>query len=182
MLFRKCILLLSLRTELQSCVIGLVPCTRKFSQLKSKSVFSQFFQGCKLLDTIVFVNPKPYKRKPLMVWSSKLQLYYTWRTHCCCTKKQRLLPSSVSQSTINCFNGELNNATHSQAGKKCSEYVKLEDDDKATVDENAAKHGTAATMRHFKANERFLNLKEATVRWWKNAYLQAVQKAQEALF
>jgi len=75
------------------------------------------------------------------------------------------LPSSVSQSTINCFNGELNNATHSQAGKKCSEYVKLEDDDKATVDENAAKHGTAATMRHFKANERFLNLKEATVRW-----------------
>ena len=40
----------------------------------------------------------------------------------------------------------ISSATHSQAGKKHGEYMKLDDEERATVGEYAAKHGIAAAI------------------------------------
>jgi len=64
--------------------------------------------------------------------------------------KLGVLPSSTSQSTIDCVNRELkaiSSTTHSRDGvgtKTCGEYIKLDDEERATVGEYTAKHGIAA--------------------------------------
>ena len=93
-------------------------------------------------------------------------------THYFKPAKPSVLPSSVSQSTIDCANKELkaiSSATHSQVGKKHGEYMKLDDEERATVGEYAAKHGIAAVIQHFEAKKCFPNLKEASVRRWKKS-------------
>jgi len=93
--------------------------------------------------------------------------------------KLSALPSGMLQSTIDCVNRELkaiSSAAHSRDGvgkKTRGEYIKL-DEERATVGEYAAKHGIAAVIRHFKVNKHFPTLKEASVRGWKNAYMQVV--------
>ena len=85
------------------------------------------------------------------------------------TAKPSGLTSSVSQSTIDCVRKELT----ATCRKKRGEYVKLEGDKKVIDGEYAAQHGTAAAIRHFKGNELFPDLKEATVRGWKKKRLFA---------
>jgi len=56
-------------------------------------------------------------------------------------------------------------AIHVGNGSKTrGECIKVTDKERAIVGEHAAKHGTAATIRFFKQDKRFSNLKEATVR------------------
>jgi len=94
--------------------------------------------------------------------------------------KPSVLPSSVSQSTIECVNRELKSISSGSGasgnGKQnCrGEYIKLSDTERATIGEYAAKHGPAATICHFKKEGSFPNLKESSVRGWRDAYRQEV--------
>ena len=58
--------------------------------------------------------------------------------------------------------------------KTRGEYIKLTAKDRATIGEYAAKNGIAAAIRHFSRNKQFPNLKEASMRGWKNAYCKEV--------
>lgn len=81
------------------------------------------------------------------------------------------LPTNISQRTIDAVNRELEAIRVPNGGsKKRGVYNKVTDEERAIVGEHAAKHGIAAAMRYFK--QRFPNLKEATVRGWKNQYLK----------
>ena len=90
-------------------------------------------------------------------------------------RDRQTLPTSISHSTIDAMNKEVAKSTSSQSAgggeDVCrGKYIKITARDRATVGEYAAKNGIAAAIRHFKRNGRFPNLKEATVRGWKNAY------------
>ena len=91
-------------------------------------------------------------------------------------RDRQSLPSNISHSTIDAVNKEVAKSASSQSDdggddvlKSRGEYIKITARDRATVGEYA-KNGNAAAIRHFKRNELFPNLKEATVRGWKNAY------------
>ena len=89
------------------------------------------------------------------------------------------LPSNVSQSTIEYVKRELKSISSHSAScshgngqqKTCGEYIKLSDEERATIGEYAAKHGPAAAIRHLGS---FPNLKEASVRGWRDAYRREV--------
>ena len=86
--------------------------------------------------------------------------------------KRNVLPSNVSQSTIECVKRELKSilshsasCSHGNGQQKIrGEYIKLSDEERATIGEYAAKHGPATAIRHFKKEGSFPNLKEASVR------------------
>ena len=93
---------------------------------------------------------------------------------------QSSLPKTASQSTIDAVNREVSRVSSSQsdkASKTQGEYIKITAKDRATVGEYAAKNGIAAAIRHFKQNGSFPNLKEASVRGWKNVLLQGIINA-----
>ena len=68
------------------------------------------------------------------------------------------LPSSVSQSTIECVNRELKSISSRRGDPSGDgqprgqhsrgEYIKLSDADRATIGEYAAKHGPAAAIHY----------------------------------
>lgn len=89
---------------------------------------------------------------------------------------------SVLQSTIDSVYRELKSIpseTHSQAGKKSGEYVKLEDDEKAIIPVllvNTLQNMALQLQCDIsKQKNCFPNLKEGTLYGWKYAYLQAVK-------
>ena len=96
--------------------------------------------------------------------------------------KPNALPSNVLQSTIECVKRELKSISSHSAScshgngqqKTRGEYIKLSDEERATIGEYAAKHGPAAAIRHFKKEGSFPNLKEASVRGWRDAYRREV--------
>ena len=101
-------------------------------------------------------------------------------TYCFKQAKPSALPSSISQSTIECVNKELKSISSGsgtsgdgqQNGR--GEYIKLSDTERSTIGEYAAKHGPAAAIHHFKKEGSFQNLKESSVREWRDAYCQEV--------
>jgi len=79
------------------------------------------------------------------------------------------LPASISQATIDAVNREVGAIPVGNGSKTRGEYIKVIDEERAIVGEHAAKHGT---VRFFKQDQKFSNLKEATVCGWKNLYLR----------
>ena len=79
----------------------------------------------------------------------------------------------MSQTTIDSVNRELSgvsSVSQSNGPKSRGEYLKINAKERATIGEYAAKNGIAAAICHFKRNGEFQNLKETSVRGWKNAY------------
>ena len=61
--------------------------------------------------------------------------------------------------------------------RKRGEYQKLSSEEKAVVGKYGSEHGVAAAVRHFKS----LNVKESSVRGWKNAYEKELkERSKEA--
>ena len=94
---------------------------------------------------------------------------------CCYFKQdtQSSLPNGISQSTINAVNKEVVVIASTQNDdflKTRGEYIKVTAKDQTTIGEYGVKNRIAAAIRHFKCNEKFPALKEATVWGWKNAY------------
>ena len=84
-----------------------------------------------------------------------------------------LLPSSLSQATIDSVNRELSgvsSVSQSNGLKSRGEHLKINAKERATIGEYAAKNGIAAAIHHFKQNGEFQNLKESSICGWKNAY------------
>ena len=84
------------------------------------------------------------------------------------------LPASISQATIDAVEREVRAIHCSRLGscKTQGEYIELTEKEKVIIGKYATKHGIEAAMRYFKQNKHFPDLKEATVRGWKNLYLR----------
>ena len=63
-------------------------------------------------------------------------------------------------------------------GSKHQPYLKLTDEQRATIGRYAAEHGTVNVIRHFKGDFPKDSLKESTICGWKNAYLQELQSCR----
>jgi len=86
----------------------------------------------------------------------------------------KLLPS-VSKATIRAVEKELEKRNTEATSKRVS-YIKISDDERAKIGGYAAKFGVTATIRHFKRNNEYPDLKESTVRGWKNVYQEESKK------
>ena len=50
---------------------------------------------------------------------------------------------------------------------------------RAEIAKYAAEHGVAATVRHFCTNGKYPNLKESSVRIWRNAYTAELERKRK---
>lgn len=81
------------------------------------------------------------------------------------------LPPDISKSTIDAVQKELSEICSSD--KDCSKrgpYIKVSTKDGAVIGGYAARNGIAAAIRHFQQTREFPDLKETSVRGWKDAY------------
>ena len=60
---------------------------------------------------------------------------------------------------------------------KRGSYVKFSQQAKVSVAKYASEHGVAAALRHY--NKKFLELKESTVRTWRNVYVAELQRKRK---
>jgi len=86
----------------------------------------------------------------------------------------KLLPS-VSKATIRAVEKELEECNTEATSKRVS-YIKISDDERAKIGGYPAKFGVTATIRHFKRNNEYPDLKESTVQGWKNEYQEESKK------
>ena len=103
-----------------------------------------------------------------------LDFYFKHRTD----GQSTSLAASISQATIDAVEREVgaipvgNDSSGSGSGKTRGKCIKPTDKEKAIVEEYAAKHGIAAVLQYFKQKKHFPDVKEATMRGWKNLYLR----------
>jgi len=59
---------------------------------------------------------------------------------------------------------------NTEATSKRTLYIKISGEERAKIGGYTAKFGVTATIRHFKRNNEYPDLKESMVRGWKNEY------------
>lgn len=96
------------------------------------------------------------------------------------------LPTDISQSTIDAVQVELSKVCNydktdpaggctSKKGTSQGTYIKISPEDKVGIAQYAAQNGIAAAMCHFRQNRKFPDLKETSVRGWKDTYLKELR-------
>ena len=55
-------------------------------------------------------------------------------------------------------------------------YIKVSNEERAKIGGYAARNGVTAALQHFKKTKEYPNLKEATVRGWKEQYCEELEK------
>ena len=90
-------------------------------------------------------------------------------------------PPTISPNEIRGVKEELKTAVESKTSKSegRGQYKKVTPEDKFKVAEYASKNGVSAAIRHFKRTGTFTDLKESTVRGWKNAYCSKIEFARK---
>ena len=92
--------------------------------------------------------------------------------------------TDISQSTIDAVQVELSKVysydkTNPNSVVSCTRkrgpYIKISPKDRAAIGQYAAQNGIAAAMHHFHQNGNFPDLKETSVRGWKDGYLKELQ-------
>ena len=104
-------------------------------------------------------------------------------------KKTSVLPSptgplskEIPSSSIVAANAEVSKVLNEKFSIKRGEYTKLTSKEKAEIGKRASEHGIASTIRHLA--KKYPNLKESSVRTWKNIYLAELRRrrtCQESL-
>ena len=84
------------------------------------------------------------------------------------------LSEKVDSAAIEEANKEVT-AVIVSTGSKCQPYLKLTDEQRATIGRYAAEHGTVNAICCFKGGFPKDSLKESTIHGWKNGYLQELQ-------
>ena len=96
------------------------------------------------------------------------------------------LSQSIPSSSILAANEEV-----SKVGRECSgddaqaacgkrgAYTKFSTKSRAEIAKYAAEHGVTATVRHFCTNGKYPNLKESSVRTWRNAYTAELEQKRK---
>ena len=63
---------------------------------------------------------------------------------------------------------ELKERAKEVASVQSGGFIKISDEERAKIGGYAGRNGVTASLRHFKQMKEYPNLKEATVRGWKN--------------
>ena len=84
------------------------------------------------------------------------------------------LAQSVPSTSIEAANSEVRSVIESQNNKKRGQYAKYTPEQKSMIGKRAAEHGVVAAVRYYIRD--FPNLKENTVRDWRNAYRLELRK------
>lgn len=100
------------------------------------------------------------------------------------------LSQSVPSSSILAANEEVSKIS-SKMERECSGddaqaacgkrggYTKFSTKCRAEIAKYAAEHGVAATVRHFCTNGKYPNLKESSVRTWRNTYRAELERKRK---
>lgn len=89
------------------------------------------------------------------------------------------LQETIPPLTIAAVNKKVEAELASLESKKRGQYTKFTPSQRAMIGKKAAEEGVTASMRYFKAKYPNLDLKETTVRRFKNLYLDEIKLQKE---
>ena len=98
----------------------------------------------------------------------------------------RVVPSSSIVATNEVVKNVISEATAGTSEglkgslKEQGPYVQFNPEEKARIGKRAVEYGVASTVRHFKCTFSDLEMKESSVRTWRNKYLDGLSKRKRA--
>ena len=81
----------------------------------------------------------------------------------------------MSKATILAVQKQLKARNTTEATKNRGAHIKISEQERAKIGGYAARNGITAAIRYFRRNHEYADLKESTVRGWKNQYCEELK-------